>query len=289
MLWTDCRIVAFDTETTGLRAYDGDRIIEFGAVELFVTPGFEVSQVRHHQMMINPGMPIPREATNVSKITDDDVADAPPFGAVAEDIWQLLSDSIVVAHNLGFDIGFLREEFGRCGRAWPRTRAEVDTLPLATRLMTSLRSRRLERVAEALGIPLDNAHRAVHDAEACGRIFVSIANRYGAPADLDEMIDWAVAVGPPPETGHVSFAGQGVPQFMEGPHEGESIERHPDYLQWMTMSREHTDGQWSYRYPESLRLWASRWLRARTAGRAASNPRGAGAGDWNLDPRPISD
>ena len=60
MRWTDCRIVAFDTETTGLNPFDGDRVIEFGAVELHIGPDGGVAQVSHHQMFVNPEMPIPR-------------------------------------------------------------------------------------------------------------------------------------------------------------------------------------------------------------------------------------
>ena len=64
--------------------------------------------------------------------------------------------------------------------------------------MTQLRSRRLEVVAKELSVSLENAHRACDDAEACGRVFVEIAKRYGAPESLEALIPWAVAVGPPP-------------------------------------------------------------------------------------------
>ena len=71
MDWTECKLVAFDTETTGLRAFDGDRIIEFGAVEIFVTADYEIDRINEHQYLINPEMSIPREASNVSGIGID--------------------------------------------------------------------------------------------------------------------------------------------------------------------------------------------------------------------------
>ena len=109
MLWTDCRLLAFDTETTGLQAFDGDRIIEFGAVELFVNEELEVSRVKQHQFMINPGMPIPREVSNITGIHNEDVAKAPRFEEKAKQIHHLLQDAIVIAHNFGFDSGFMSQ------------------------------------------------------------------------------------------------------------------------------------------------------------------------------------
>ena len=97
MKWTDCRLVAFDTETTGLRSYDGDRIIEFGAVELFVDESGLISRVKPHQYLINPEIPIPREASAVSGIRDEDVRNKPPFAKVAKNIWELLNGALLVA------------------------------------------------------------------------------------------------------------------------------------------------------------------------------------------------
>jgi DNA polymerase-3 subunit epsilon len=284
MRWTDCRVVAFDTETTGLRPFEGDRIIEFGAVELTVSSNMTVSRVKHHQLMINPEMPIPREASRVSNITDDMVADAPVFSRVAAQIRAVLEDAILVAHNFSFDMAFLRAEMKRCGLHWPKTRAEVDTLALAQRQMTDMRSFKLEAVAAKLGVPLDNAHRASHDAECCGRVFIEIARNFGSPPELEAMVDWAVAVGLPPDTGHLEVGEEGIARFMSGPYRGETVESRPDYLQWMIIAVERRNGGWHPVFPDSVRQWARRWLRARTAGRGKGSPRSQGPGDWTLDP-----
>ncbi len=284
MNWTDCRVVAFDTETTGLNPFDGDRVIEFGAVALDVGPTGEVERVTPTQFFLNPEVPIPRAASKVSGITDDDVADAPLFADRAQDVVDALEGAILIAHNLSFDLNFVRAELKRCGRSWPRTRAEVDTLPLAQRLLPELDSHRLERVCGALSIPLDNAHRASHDAEACGRVLIELARRRDAPGDLEGFIDWADAIGPPPDTGHLRVSEDGLVIFGEGDLAGKPVEAHPDHLQWMTLALERREGRWFPRYPQSVQRWAKRWLRVRAASRGRSNPRSQGPQDWNLDP-----
>lgn len=282
--WTRHRLVAFDTETTGLNAFDGDRVIEFGAVELLVGPDGEVEEAKPHQFFVNPGIPIPRAASKVSGITDDDVADAPPFDQVADEVRRVLGGAVLIAHNLSFDRNFLRTELERVGRAWPHTVAEVDTLPLSQRLMPKMRSHRLEAVCKELGVPLDNAHRASHDAEACGRALIELARRNGAPDDLHGFVEWADAVSPPPDTGHLDLGPDGTPRFLSGKFEGESVERHPDHLEWMILALERRGGRWHPRFPQSVRTWARRWLRARAAGRGRTNPRSQGHADWTLEP-----
>lgn len=286
MRWTDCRIVAFDTETTGLKPFDGDRIIEFGAVEIHVDPDLKVHGATRHDFLINPGMPIPRDASKISGITDDDVADEPPFEKRADAVRALLEDAILVAHNLAFDIAFVRSELERCNRTWPKTRAEVDTLPLAQKKLSHMRQHKLGMICHDLGIDLVEAHRASNDAEACGRAFVEMARRYDCPTDMLGMVEWADAVSPPPRTGHLELGDEGVPVFLGGPHRGESVDRHVDHLQWMTMALDRVDGQWVHRFPDELRRWVRRYLRARMSGRARAAAKGGAATDWSLDPAP---
>lgn len=286
MRWKDRRIVAFDTETTGLNPFDGDRVIEFGAVELSLAPDGRVDSVKATGFFINPEIPIPRIASKISGITDDDVADAPLFGEVADRVVKALEGAILVAHNLNFDLNFLRAELRRCGREWPGTAAEVDTLPLSQRLLPELDSHKLEKVCAALSVPLDTAHRATHDAEACGRALIELCRRKSAPEDFDAFVDWADAIGPPPDTGHIRLGMSGRPIFAAGPHAGDAVEAHPDHLQWMTIALVRQEGRWKPRFPDSVKRWASRWLRVRASSRSRTNPRSQGPGDWNLDPPP---
>ena len=285
MNWTDCRVVAFDTETTGLQAYSGDRIIEFGAVEFFLDEDANIIRTQDHQYLINPDMPIPREASKVSGLYDGDVAKAPFFESIAKNLWTLLSDAILVAHNFNFDMGFLRSEFARVERVWPHTRAELDTLFLG-RLNMRLKSYRLEKIAAELKVSLENAHRAVHDARACGEVFLKMTKNFKAPLEMEAFLDWAVAVGPPPENPYIHLGDHGLPAFSRAPHKDIPIEKHPDYVQWMTFAKEHHDGCWRYRFPDGLRHWAARWLRSRLSDGTMSAARGGASKDWNLDPRP---
>lgn len=286
MRWSDCRVVAFDTETTGLLPHEGDRIMEFAAVELRVDASLRVTSVKPHDFLINPEMPIPRKATQVTGIQDDDVADAPVFAERASDVFRLLKDAVVVAHNLPFDLAFLRMELERAGSSWPPTRAEVDTLTLSKRRMSELKVHKLGEVARVLGVPLDNAHRATNDAEACGRVMVEMARKFDAPVELDGFVEWADAMSPPPETGHLALGSRGLPVFLTGPYKGEPVESHPDHLQWMTLALERHEGRWRSRFPDSVQRWARRWLRVRGSGRIRANPRGQSSADWNLDPSP---
>jgi DNA polymerase III epsilon subunit family exonuclease len=284
MRWREARLVAFDTETTGLDPYAGARVVEFAAVELIVDGTGRVRDTRATVQLINPEVPIPREASKVSGITDDTVKDAPAFAEVADRIARSMDGAILIAHNITFDIGMLRAEFGRCARPWPRTLAEVDTLVLSQARMPELRGHKLEMVAQALGVTLTTAHRASADAEACGRCLLELASRHGAPDDLDGFIDWADAVGAPPATGHLGIGPQGLPVFLTGPHAGARVDQHADHLQWMTMALSRENGRWSPRFPPGVVGWARRWLRVRAAGRFRGGAKGTSPGEWQIDP-----
>ena len=106
------RPIYYDTETTGTRA-DKDRIVEIAAYD----PVLE----RTFLSLVNPGMPIPPEASAISKITDDMVQDAPSFDKIAKEFATFCEGEVVlIAHNNdNFDKLFLEEEFKRCGMSLP--------------------------------------------------------------------------------------------------------------------------------------------------------------------------
>ncbi len=284
MEWTQLPIVAFDTETTGLFPENGDRIIEFAAVILRVDAALDVVSVTSHAFFVNPGIPIPRESTEVTHITDDHVAKAPAFDKVAAKVHALLSTGITVAHNYTFDQRMLGAELARCGLAWPGPSAEIDTLDISRRVFKGEKSHRLGELTKRLEVRLDEAHRAQNDAEACGRAFLAMARRFSAPRDLAGLLDWADAVGAPPDTGHLTRDAKGVVVFTDGPHAGDPIERHPDTLAWMALARaRQPDGRWDWRYPEVVRMWASRWLKVKASGGFPSSTKGFGPQDWGID------
>jgi DNA polymerase-3 subunit epsilon len=122
---------------------------------------------------MNPGVPIPKESFDVHGIDDEAVKDAPPFAAVAADILAVLEGKVPLAYNAEFDRAFLVEELTRAGlggRALPSAMRRgiewLDPLEWARELHQDEKSRSLGDVAERLGIALEKAHSAVHDAEA---------------------------------------------------------------------------------------------------------------------------
>jgi len=163
----DLLLVSIDTETTG-KDPAVDRVVELAAV---VFKGGEV--ISRHRWLVNPGVPIPKESFDVHGISDEAVKDAPAFAAVAAEILTVLEGKIPLAYNADFDRAFLVEELGRAGVARPamppaarRGIEWLDPLVWAREIHQEEKSRSLGDVAERLGIALEKAHSAVHDAEA---------------------------------------------------------------------------------------------------------------------------
>jgi hypothetical protein len=167
---------------------------------------------------------------------------------------------------------------------WPEPLAEVDTVDLSLRQFRDAKSHRLVDLAERLGIGLERAHRATDDAAACGLAFLELARRTSVPDDLQEMLDWANAIGRPPEDGPIGPDEHGRIVFLEGPHRGRPVAEHPVHLAWMDKARVKRDGAWHWKHSEGLRRWVRRWLEVRGAGRARQTQKGFHSSDWAPDP-----
>jgi DNA polymerase III epsilon subunit family exonuclease len=154
---TNTILTAFDTETTGFSPKN-DRIVEIGAVK-FRGNG-EVLAVTN--WLISPGMPVPFYATEVNGITTEMVTNAPVFAAVWLAFAAFCKDSILLAHNATFDIGFLRAELERTGIA-PPALPVVDTLPLFRHWFPQAKSHSLESLSLYLGVQGEMYHRADAD------------------------------------------------------------------------------------------------------------------------------
>lgn len=175
-------LVCIDTETTG-RDPAVDRVIEIGCV--FFSGG-EVT--RRVSWLVHPECPIPKEASDVHGITDEEVRDAPRFAEIAEEVLANLQGAVPVAYNAEFDRDFLLTEFGRVSlsekRLPPALRKGVewlDPLVWARELQKEERSKSLGDVCERLGIALDKAHRATNDAEAAVRVMAAFASDVRVP------------------------------------------------------------------------------------------------------------
>jgi len=164
--------VAVDLETTGLDKFK-DRITEIGAVRF--KNGRETESF---STLVNPAIPIPAVITTLTGISDDTVADAPAFEEVAEKLHTFLGDAIIVGHQVEFDIGFLREAFGRINSSWKMTNQTIDTAQLARTLVNSETGYALGQVAKLCKVALPNAHRALDDSRATGCIAVELIPRF---------------------------------------------------------------------------------------------------------------
>ncbi len=153
-----------DVETTGISARF-NHIIEIGIITFC---GNEV--LNRFQSFINPGMPIPYEITGLTGISDDDVADAPSFEEIAKDIYAMLENTILIGHNLSFDMQFLKTEFYRVGITDFQP-LELCTLRLSRRLYPELKSKALGKVAYHLNLHIETEHRALDDADLTHKIF----------------------------------------------------------------------------------------------------------------------
>jgi DNA polymerase-3 subunit epsilon len=123
------REIVFDTETTGLDARNGDRLVEIGGVELLN----HIPTGRSFHRYLNPGRPVHPDAVAVHGLTDAFLADKPRFEAVVDEFLAFVGDSALVAHNAGFDREFINAELERAARPPLPEARFVDTLLIARR------------------------------------------------------------------------------------------------------------------------------------------------------------
>lgn len=153
------RQVFLDTETTGLYAAQGDRIIEIGCIEM---EGRRYTGRKLHHYL-NPQRSSHPEAVRIHGITDDFLADKPPFAAIAAELLEFLSGAELLIHNASFDLGFLDAELERLGLP-PAARhvgAVTDTLLMAREMFPG-KSNSLDALCKRLEV--DNSNRELHGA-----------------------------------------------------------------------------------------------------------------------------
>ena len=155
--------VVFDLETTGFSAAK-NKIIEIGAVK--VVNG---SITERFSTFVNPKVPIPYEIEQLTHITDDMVLDAPMIHEILPQFMEFCQNAVMVAHNADFDMSFIRHNCDLLGLECEKT--VLDTVALARVLLPSLNRFKLNTIAKALNISLENHHRAVDDAACTAEIF----------------------------------------------------------------------------------------------------------------------
>ena len=173
-----------DLETTGGRAAR-DRITEVAVV---LHDGEKVLQ--HWETLLNPECYIPQGITELTGISQEMVQDAPKFFEVAKEIVELTRDAVFVAHNVRFDYAFLCEEFKRLGFTY--SRKQLCTLRLSRQAFPGLPSYSLGKLAESLGVSLNNRHRAMGDARATAEIFRLILQKHQLREEATRIINMGI-------------------------------------------------------------------------------------------------
>ena len=165
------REIIFDTETTGLDPQGGDRLVEIGCIEMVN----RVATGQTFHAYFNPERTMPAAAEAVHGLSDTFLADKPLFAAQADELLTFLGDAPLVAHNAGFDFGFINAELVRCGREPVSLDRMIDTVALA-RVRHPGAKLSLDALCTRYGI--DRSHRTRHgallDAELLAQVYVEL-------------------------------------------------------------------------------------------------------------------
>lgn len=228
----------FDLETTGIKI-GRDRIVQIGIVRLLVD-GTRTS----YQTLVNPGIPIPAEATAVHGITDADVADAPALEDVAREVLDALVGCDLAGFNcLRFDIPFLAEELHRVGRDWDSSALRVVDVQ---RIYHKMEPRNLGAALKYYcGREHEGAHDALADVQATADVLLAQLERYpdalqGDVAFLGELS--GDRQRSPDAAGKLKFDDKGNVCLSFGKYQGWTLENigrnDPGYLQWLMTKAE---------------------------------------------------
>ncbi len=167
------RQIFLDTETTGLYAEQGDRVIEFACVEY--DNRRDTGRRLHHY--VNPGRSSHPDAVRVHGITDDFLADKPPFASVVAELLDFVAGADVVIHNATFDVGFLNAELARLGlpRFTQHTGRITDSLQMAREMFPG-KGNSLDALCRRLEV--DNSKRDLHgaliDADLLAQVYLNM-------------------------------------------------------------------------------------------------------------------
>ena len=165
------REVVLDTETTGLSAKDGDRLVEIGCIELenYLPTG------RVYHQYINPTIPMPSEAQKIHGLSDEFLKDKPVFSKIAEAFLDFISDAKLIIHNANFDISFINAELERVDLNTISIDQTVDTIAV-TRKKYPGAPASLDALCRRFNI--DNSARTLHgallDAELLSEVYLEL-------------------------------------------------------------------------------------------------------------------
>ena len=160
-------ILSLDLETTGLNTRQ-DRVLQIGLTDL--------TGAHQSEQFVKPDIPIPETSTAIHGITEEDVANAPPFGAVFTSYQDLIQDKVLIGYNIGFDLAVLDAETDRYAIEWRWQSAlclrQLATIALGNQAMLVMGD--LDTLASHYGIATDNRHSALGDAIISAKLFTAL-------------------------------------------------------------------------------------------------------------------
>jgi DNA polymerase III subunit epsilon len=240
------REIVMDTETTGLDAKGGDRLIEVGCIEIYN----RIPTGAQFHRFINPdGRPVHPEALAVHGIADAFLADKPKFEDVVDDFLAFIGDDPLVIHNASFDVGFLNMEFELLDRPSLSSERVVDTLALARRKHPA-GPNSLDALCRRYGI--DNSKRDLHgaivDSLLLAEVYVELLGERQAALGLGHGGDYAGGRAGSKAGGQTVNAQQ-RPTPLASRLSDDDLRRHAEFVQtlseaplWLTAKR-RDDGQ----------------------------------------------
>lgn len=222
-----------DCETTGVDAYE-DRIIEISLMRV----DDEGSEKEGFSALVNPGVPIPADATAVHGIQDEDVADAQSFDAIAEDVERLTDDAVLIGYNSrSFDVPLIHAELRRAGRpGFPLDgygTIDVQEIDLF-KVWNQSERRDLTTAARRFGLVdhADDAHSAEKDVAVLSSIMAGMRGEF----NIDSLDDLMLLTAPEDEVdrdGKFKKNGEGKMVFAFGKHLDKPVVRNISYIEWM--------------------------------------------------------
>ena len=163
--------VVFDIETTGLNSHT-NKIIEIGAVK--IKAGRIIDR---YSQLINPGISIPYHITEITSITNEQVANQPKIDEVIGKFLDFIGDAVLVAHNAPFDMGFIKRDIKEYLNI-DLENSVIDTLQMARDLFPDFKKYGLGDLNKSLGLALEKHHRAVDDSQATANMFIIFLEKY---------------------------------------------------------------------------------------------------------------
>jgi len=165
------REIVLDTETTGLDPLSGHRVVEVGCIELLN----HMPTGREFHFYANPERDMPPEAEAVHGLSSSFLADKPLFSSLADELLGFIGDAPIIAHNAGFDMGFINAELRRAGKSPLTSERTIDTVMLARRKFPGAQAS-LDALCRRFSIDLSERgkHGALLDAKLLAKVYLEL-------------------------------------------------------------------------------------------------------------------